>query len=112
MLRLRCRSSAVALVVLLALAAAAPPAAAAPIAPGSAPWWSSLASGLDGLLGLFGLGGERRVGAPEGPALDPDGFSDDSDEPAPLPGTDGVSSGPTDGVETDTGGSTDPNGDI
>ncbi|HEX6203177.1 MAG TPA: hypothetical protein VF100_09260 [Thermoanaerobaculia bacterium] len=116
MLRLRCRSTAAALVLLFALALAAPPAAAAPIAPASGSWWSALSSGLDGLLGAFGLGGVRTIRAPEGPGLEPDGFTGGDEEPAPgdvpvpPPGGDDLTFGPIDDGASDLGAMIDPNG--
>lgn len=111
MLRCRCRSIAALLVLLLAFTLTASPAAAAPIAPGAGSWWSALAAGFDGLLGLFGLGGDESATAAstwtdpeptptegdEGPGLEPDGLQ-------ALPGVD------TDGVDTDGGTMIDPNG--
>ena len=85
MLLSRRRSTAAVLVFVLAVALAAPPAAAAPMVPAADSWWSALAAGFDGLLGLFGLGGDDSITAAsetepippgtteEGPNLDPDG---------------------------------------
>lgn len=86
MLRLRCRSTAaLALALVLVVASAAPLAAApaAPLGPAAGSWWSSLAVAFDGLLGALGLDGVRRVSAPEGSALEPDGAK--PNEPC-LPG--------------------------
>jgi hypothetical protein len=112
MLRLRWRSTVAVLVLLLALALAAPPAVASPIAPASGSWWSAVATGLDGFLGLLGLGGVHTIRAPEGPGLEPDGFTGD-DEPAPgdepLPGTNELTVSPNDDGD-EYGGYVDPNG--
>jgi hypothetical protein len=101
--RRTCFAAALALALVLS-----PLALAAPAAPAAGSWWSTLAVGIDGLLGLFGLGDTRTVTAGEeaGPYLEPDGTTvaivggDAPEDSDAIGGTEGV----------DLGSSIDPNG--
>lgn len=102
--RFRCRRSAAAFAVVLVLVLA-PLASATPVVPTAGSWWSTLAVGFDGILGLLGLGETRTVTAhaAEGPGLEPDGSSVQLTDPE----ADDTTTGDT---RTRKGGILDPNG--
>ena len=100
--RSRCAAAVLALALVLVLA---PLASASPIVPAAGSWWSALAAGFDGLLGLVGLGdtGTVTAHAAEGPGLEPDGSSVQLTDPE-------ADDTPTRDTPPRNGGARDPNG--